>query len=124
MARVELPVEGMTCNNCVRHVTEALEGVPGVRHAEVSLQDRKATVDADDTVGSDALAAAVEGAGYRAGTAVPVSAATAGAPQRRAGAPHPAVHSIGQASTKPTDRAAVPAHHCPAAGACCWTSKA
>ena len=26
----ELHVEGMTCNNCARHVTEALQSVPGV----------------------------------------------------------------------------------------------
>ena len=48
MARIELPVEGMTCNGCVRTVTTALAGVPGVRHADVSLQDRKAVVDVDD----------------------------------------------------------------------------
>ena len=48
MTRIELPIEGMTCNHCVQHVTGALEAVPGVRRAEVSLSDKRAVVDVDD----------------------------------------------------------------------------
>jgi Cu+-exporting ATPase len=43
-ARSELAIEGMSCANCVRHVTEALQGVPGVKSAVVSLEGRKASV--------------------------------------------------------------------------------
>lgn len=32
-----LKIEGMTCQNCARHVREALQGVPGVEYAEVDL---------------------------------------------------------------------------------------
>jgi Cu+-exporting ATPase len=40
----ELSVTGMTCGNCARHVTEAIQSVPGVRSATVSLDSRSASV--------------------------------------------------------------------------------
>jgi len=40
----ELRVSGMTCNNCARHVTEAIQGVAGVQSASVSLQNAAASV--------------------------------------------------------------------------------
>ncbi|MBE0545639.1 MAG: cation-translocating P-type ATPase [Verrucomicrobia bacterium] len=40
----ELRVAGMTCNNCARHVTEALQSVPGVRSASVLLDAERASV--------------------------------------------------------------------------------
>jgi len=75
MARVELPIEGMTCSHCVRTVVEALQKVPGVRSATVSLADKKATLDvADGQVKRSDLVAAVADAGYRVGgTAAPTT---------------------------------------------------
>ena len=46
MATERLKVEGMTCQNCVRHVKTALEGVDGVDTAEVSLEAGLAVVEA------------------------------------------------------------------------------
>jgi Cu+-exporting ATPase len=40
----ELSVEGMTCNNCARHVTEAIQSVAGVHSANVRLESNQATV--------------------------------------------------------------------------------
>ena len=40
----ELHVTGMTCNNCARHVTEAIQSVSDVRSASVSLEKKRATV--------------------------------------------------------------------------------
>ena len=40
----ELLVGGMNCNNCARHVTEAIQGVPGVRSATVVLDAGRASV--------------------------------------------------------------------------------
>jgi Cu+-exporting ATPase len=40
----ELSVTGMTCGNCARHVTEAIQSVPGVRSASVNLDSRSAFV--------------------------------------------------------------------------------
>jgi copper chaperone CopZ len=37
----ELLVSGMTCNNCARHVTEAIQSVPGVRSAAIAPRRRK-----------------------------------------------------------------------------------
>jgi P-type Cu+ transporter len=38
-------VDGMSCNNCVRHVTQAMLGVPGVASATVSLDTQQAVVE-------------------------------------------------------------------------------
>ena len=58
-----LAIEGMTCNGCVRHVDAALKKVPGVSAVQVSLADHQAKVVHEGPV--EALAAAVESAGYR-----------------------------------------------------------
>jgi Cu+-exporting ATPase len=87
--RVTLPIEGMTCGRCVAHVREALERVPGVVSADVSLADRRAVVElANGEVAAQdygPLAAAVVAAGYRAGTAAPFSEAAS--PAKAAAAP-------------------------------------
>lgn len=64
MGKIELAVTGMTCGNCVRHVKEALEQVPGVKKAKVELPG-SAIVTAKD-VEIPALLAAVTEAGYSA----------------------------------------------------------
>src|SRR6266478_1622746 len=43
-AATELAITGMTCGNCARHVTEAIQSVPGVRAAMVSLDSKMASV--------------------------------------------------------------------------------
>lgn len=63
---IDLGVGGMTCDDCVRHVTDALESVPGVERAEVSLASRSAVVQAQADVPSAALASAVRERGYNA----------------------------------------------------------
>ena len=57
-------VTGMTCDNCVHHVTEAVKGVTGVTDAQVSLADKSATVkgDFDETK----IIAAIVEEGYEA----------------------------------------------------------
>ncbi len=64
----ELTVTGMTCANCARHVTEALQGVAGVAGAEVSLAERRAKIrwKEGSEAGTDRLIDAVRGAGYEA----------------------------------------------------------
>jgi Cu+-exporting ATPase len=67
-ARAEISVQGMTCNNCARHVTEALQSVHGVDTVVVSLQAGRATVRWKPGVPSDPalLTAAARAAGYEA----------------------------------------------------------
>jgi copper chaperone CopZ len=55
----------MSCNNCVRHVGDALRAVPGVTAVEVSLADQRAIVTHEGAAAA-ALVAAVVSAGYEA----------------------------------------------------------
>ena len=64
--RTVLNIEGMSCDHCVKHVKEALESVPGVKSAKVSLKEKTASVEHGDSVDLSALKAAVEDAGYEA----------------------------------------------------------
>ena len=66
MVSKTLKVEGMMCEHCKAHVTEALEGVKGVKNVQVSLEEGKATLDAGMLVRDEALVKAVEDAGYHA----------------------------------------------------------
>jgi copper chaperone CopZ len=63
---IDLGVGRMTCDDCVRTVTAALESVPGVEAAEVSLEGRSARVAAEPSVETDRLTAAVRASGYNA----------------------------------------------------------
>jgi Cu+-exporting ATPase len=67
-AATELLVSGMTCTNCARHVTEAIQSVPGVRNATVSLENKSATVHWASDASQDipAIIHAVAAAGYEA----------------------------------------------------------
>ncbi len=66
---ISLKVTGMTCMMCVKHVTEALENVPGVTRAEVTLSPPRALVRYDPARASaGAMIAAVRTAGYDAST--------------------------------------------------------
>ena len=57
-------IRGMHCEHCVAHVTEALEALPGVKSAKVSLKRENAVVKlADDSVSDEELLAAVKAAG-------------------------------------------------------------
>ncbi len=64
----DLSVTGMTCGNCVRHVTEALQTVPGVRMVTVSLDGHQASVrwSPGSSADAGALIRAVEEEGYGA----------------------------------------------------------
>ena len=57
-------VEGMGCQNCVKHVTEALVNLPGVTGADVSLEKNQAIVTLANDVADDVLKAAIDEAGY------------------------------------------------------------
>ncbi len=78
----ELKVEGMTCNNCARKVTEAIQSVAGVQSVMVNVANRRATVRWKSDVAPDsaALLKAIAAAGYEPrlvdATAVGVAEAT------------------------------------------------
>ena len=60
---IDLGVGGMTCDDCVVQVTEALESVPGVEKAAVDLATRSVVVTARSDVEGSALASAVRATG-------------------------------------------------------------
>ena len=64
MKTMTFDVKGMTCDNCVHHVSEAINGVDGVKATEVSLATNSAKVDGDFEAA--AVIAAVEEEGYEA----------------------------------------------------------
>jgi copper chaperone CopZ len=67
METVELKVEGMDCEGCVKSVTRMLSGVPGVEEVDVSLAGGSARVTYDPArSGVAQLKRAVERAGYKA----------------------------------------------------------
>ena len=67
METVELKVEGMDCQGCVKSVTRMLTGVAGVQTVEVSLEEARARVTFDPAKSGLAdFKQAVERAGYKA----------------------------------------------------------
>ncbi len=67
-----LPIGGMSCGSCVRHVQTALRGVPGVSAVAVHLAEGRADVTYDPAAAApDAIREAVRAAGYTPGEAAP-----------------------------------------------------
>ena len=64
MTATVLHIDGMSCQNCVRHVTEALAAVDGVQSVTVSLEQKTATVTSAEPISVSAATLAVEDAGY------------------------------------------------------------
>lgn len=65
--RIELKIEGMTCDGCAAHVREALQAIPGVIMVEVpGWQQGQATVVGSGELSDERLVAAVVEAGYGA----------------------------------------------------------
>lgn len=64
--KTELSIQGMTCQNCARHVTEALQGTPGVASAAVDLGANRASVVWKDDIqpAVESLIASLREAGY------------------------------------------------------------
>jgi copper chaperone CopZ len=66
LAPRQFAVEGMSCQGCVDSVTGAIEKLPGVSSAKVSLAEKKAVVVADPAQVPDArIEAAIAAAGYQ-----------------------------------------------------------
>jgi len=66
MKTIELEIVGMSCENCVKHVTQALAALRGVKRVDVRLKEGRATVEAQPDVHVEHLIETVEEAGYQA----------------------------------------------------------
>lgn len=63
MAKIK--IQGMTCEHCVRAVTNALSGVEGVTNVRVSLEKNEAVFDTSSQVDMEKIKKAVEEEGYK-----------------------------------------------------------
>ena len=82
--RVELAIEGMTCDHCAVTIQHALTGVAGVERADVSFPEKRAHISTTKAATPETLVRAVENAGYRASVVEPP--ASRATPSQRA--PH------------------------------------
>lgn len=62
-----IEVKDMMCENCVKHVKEALEKLEGVQSCEVSLKDLNATITLKEDVSDEILRKTIVEAGYQPG---------------------------------------------------------
>jgi copper ion binding protein len=65
MIETSYTVTGMTCEHCVRSVTEEVGAIDGVTEVSVDLPTGSVTVRSTETVDETAVRAAVEEAGYQ-----------------------------------------------------------
>jgi copper ion binding protein len=61
-------VTGMTCGHCVQAVTDEVSALDGVERVDVELSSGAVTVVSTEAVALDAIAAAVDEAGYALAT--------------------------------------------------------
>lgn len=67
MTQTDIRVHGMTCEHCVKVVTEELKAVPGVQEVDVDLVsggDSPVHITSETALSSTAIAEAVDEAGY------------------------------------------------------------
>jgi copper chaperone len=64
VSTTDYAVRGMTCGHCASAVTEEVSRIPGVTGVRVDVAAGRVSVEADRPVSDDAVAAAVDEAGY------------------------------------------------------------
>ena len=57
-------VDGMSCNNCAKHVKNALEDLPGIDNAEINLENADAVVKYFGSINEKEIEKAITDAGY------------------------------------------------------------
>lgn len=57
-------IEGMMCNHCVKHVSDALSAISGVKSVTVSLENKNAVIEASEAVTDETITKAIEDEGY------------------------------------------------------------
>ena len=60
-----IKVEGMSCGHCVMRVKKAIEGVHGVKKADVNLENKQAVVEFDEEKADiEKIKSAIKETGY------------------------------------------------------------
>ncbi len=65
MKEIELKVQGMTCQHCVRTVQNAVSSIEGVSKVDVSLESGSVKVQSDRDIPVEDLKKAIEEWGYK-----------------------------------------------------------
>ncbi|BAH55739.1 MULTISPECIES: heavy-metal-associated domain-containing protein [Rhodococcus] len=65
MSTTTATVTGMTCGHCVSSVREEIGSIPGVTGVDVDLASDRVDIDSDTPIEQEALAQAVDEAGYQ-----------------------------------------------------------
>jgi copper ion binding protein len=64
MSTTTLRVNGMSCEHCVKAVTDALRSLPSVSEVTVDLEAGEAVVESTGPLTLDAVSTAIDDAGY------------------------------------------------------------
>ncbi len=81
LAAEELEIEGMTCEACAAGIESALRVLPGVAHAQVSYEQKRAQISYDPSeISTDKFLETVASTGYKASKIEPNISGPAGAP--------------------------------------------
>ena len=66
------PVQGMTCENCAKHVEKALQALLGVSQTKVDFGQHQVTIQYDSaTIPPNVLESTLKEAGYTLGNPLP-----------------------------------------------------
>ena len=61
----KISIEGMSCGHCVNHVTTALlEDMSGVKSVDVSLEEKQAIIEVEDSVTDENIKSVIEEVGF------------------------------------------------------------
>lgn len=60
----KISISGMSCEHCVKHVSQALQELPGVSKVEVNLGGNHAIVESSSELSDEAIKTAIDDAGY------------------------------------------------------------
>lgn len=67
MKKIILGIEGMHCEGCSKRLTNVLKDLEGVKDAKVSLEEKKAEIEYDESaISLDEIKDAVADAGFEA----------------------------------------------------------
>ena len=65
MKKIELKIEGMHCEGCSKRLTKVLNNVEGVNTVEVSLENKVAKIEYDESIAKiEDFEQAIEDAGF------------------------------------------------------------
>lgn len=59
-----ITIDGMSCEHCVNHVTEALKELSGVIKVEVNLASNNAIIETSQDVKDEEIKSSIDEAGY------------------------------------------------------------